>query len=360
MGRQANGDGAGSAAVVGAGAAAAPELMRRATIKDVAVAAGVSRSTASRALTGRGYVATDVRERVLAAAENLRYVPDATARYLKQQVSLSLGVLVSDLRNSFYARLAAGVGQAARTQGYSLVLAEDGGSAEAQVEAAETFVATRVAGVVVTPVSADVTTYLSRHRIPVVEIDRQFAAGDCDAVVVDNQGASQQVIEHLVGLGHRRIALFIDETTWTTGRDRHAGYQTALAAAGIALDPDLVVSSGWDVDAARAAARALLGPDERPTAVFAANNVLAEGVWRAANDLGLSIPDDVSLVSFDDAPWMSLVTPGLTAVAQDEAALGETAVRRLLDRIAEPDAAPVTVEVSTTFVERASTRRLPA
>lgn len=342
-----------------AGAAAPDEMTRRATIKDVATAAGVSRSTASRALTGRGYVATDVKERVLAAARDLRYVPDATARYLKQQVSLSIGVLVSDLRNSFYARLAAGAGQAARAQGYSLVLAEDGGSADAQVEAAETFVATRVAGVVVTPVSEDVTTYLSRHRIPVVEVDRQFAAGVCDAVVVDNQSSSQRVIEHLLGLGHRRIALFIDETTWTTGRERHAGYQAALATAGIALDPDLVVSSGWDVDAARAAATALLGDENRPTAVFAANNVLAEGVWRAANDLGLVIPDDVSLVSFDDAPWMSLVTPGLTAVAQDEAALGETAVRRLLERIAEPAAAPVTVMMSTKIVHRDSTRPIP-
>lgn len=345
MGRRVNGDGT-----------AATELQRRATIKDVATAAGVSRSTASRALTGRGYVATDVRERVLAAAEDLRYVPDATARYLKQQVSLSLGVLVSDLRNSFYARLAAGVGQAARTQGYSLVLAEDGGSAEAQVEAAETFVATRVAGVVVTPVSADVTTYLSRHRIPVIEVDRQFAAGVCDAVVVDNHRASSQVIAELTGLGHRRIALFIDETTWTTGRDRHAGYQAALAAAGIALDPDLVVSSGWDVDASHAAAVALLRPSSRPTAVFAANNVLAEGVWRAANDLGLRIPDDLSLVSFDDAPWMSLVTPGLTAVAQDEAALGAAAVQRLLERIADPDAGPETVMMPTQVVHRQSTR----
>lgn len=335
------------------------DLSRRATIKDVAEMAGVSRSTASRALTGRGYVATAVRERVLDAAKELRYVPDATARYLKQQVSLSLGVLVSDLRNSFYARLAAGAGSAARGQGYSMVLAEDGGSADDQVEAAETFVAMRVAGVVVTPVSSDVSTYLSRHKVPVVEVDRQFAAGACDAVVVDNRHASQRVTDRLIELGHRRIALFIDETTWTTGRERHAGYQAALAEAGIPLDPDLVVSSGWDVDASRAAAVALLRGERRPTAIFAANNVLAEGVWRAANDVGLSIPDDVSLVSFDDAPWMSLVTPGLTAVAQDEGALGETAVRRLLERIAAPESNPVTVMMSTKVVDRGSTRTVP-
>ncbi len=334
----------------------APDLARRATIKDVAEAAGVSRSTASRALTGRGYVAADVRERVLRAAKDLQYVPDATARYLKQQVSLSLGVLVSDLRNSFYARLAAGAGSAARAQGYSMVLAEDGGSAETQLEAAETFVAMRVAGVVVTPVSADISTYLSRHGIPVVEVDRQFTAGRCDAVVVDNRDASHRATDRLIELGHRRIALFIDETTWTTGRERHAGYQAALAAAGIPQDPNLVFSSGWDVDASRAAAVELLRSENRPTAVFAANNVLAEGVWRAVSDLGLAIPGDLSLVSFDDAPWMSLVTPGLTAVSQDEGALGETAVQRLLERIAAPESNSLTVMMSSKVIDRGSTR----
>jgi LacI family transcriptional regulator len=339
------------------GEALSPPARRRATIKDVAEAAGVSRSTASRALTGRGYVAKAARERVLEAAEELRYVPDATARHLKQQVSLSIGVLVTDLRNSFYARLAAGAGQAARSANYSMMLAEDGGSPKAQVEAAESFVALRVAGVVVTPVSADVTTYLSRHHVPVVEVDRQFAAGRCDAVMVDNRSAAQQMTRHLIGLGHRRIALFIDETAWTTGHDRQAGYHAALAEAGIPLDPNLVVASGWDVDEAHAAAVKLLRNDSRPTAVFAANNVLAEGVWRAAYDLGLAIPGALSLVSFDDEPWMSLVTPGLTTVSQDEAALGETAVRRLVERINSPDAAPVTVMLSTRIVHRGSTHR---
>lgn len=346
MGRQLNGDGA-----------AAPT--RRATIKDVAVAAGVSRSTASRALTGRGYVAADARERILAAAEELRYVPDATARYLKQQVSLSIGVLVTDLRNSFYARLAAGIGQTARARGFSLVLAEDGGSARTQVELAETFVASRVAGVIVTPASADITTYLCRHRVPVVEVDRQFAAGSCDAVVVADRAASQEVSEYLLGLGHRRVALLVDTATLTTGGERYAGYRAALAAAGVPFDPSIVVGSDLEVGAARATAAALLSGPDRPTAVFAANNVLAEGVWRAAGDLGLSIPADLSVVSFDDAPWMSLVVPGLTAVDQDEEALGAAAVNRLLERIADPDAGPTTITMPTRLVHRASTRALP-
>lgn len=331
------------------------ETIRRATIKDVAQAAGVSRSTASRALTGRGYVAGDVRERVLGVAEKLRYVPDATARHLKQQVSLSIGVLVSDLRNSFYAELAAGAGQTARAHGYSMMLTDDGGMAADEAGAAEAFVALRVAGVVVTPVSAAVTEYLHRHGVPVVEVDRQFATGACDAVVVDNRAAARRVTAKLTGLGHRRIALFIDETDWTTGRDRYLGYRTALADAGIEEDPAFVVSSGWDVEAAFDNALRLLEGDGRPTAVFAANNVLAEGVWRAAANLKLEIPGELSVVSFDDAPWMSMVTPGLTAVAQDAAALGSMAVNRLLRRLSTPSDPPAVDVIPVEVIERGST-----
>lgn len=336
----------------GARATGAP---RRATIKDVAERAGVSRSTASRALTGRGYVAPAVRTRVLDAAQDLRYVADVMARSLKQQTSRTIGIIVSDLRNSFYAEMAAGIGASARRAGYAMFLADDGGEAGHEDAVAERFVALRVAGVVVTPVSASVTEYLQAHGIPVVEVDRQFAAGTCDAVVIDNRSAAREVTAGLLAQGHRRIALFIDETDWTTGRERRAGYVEALEAEGIRVDPDLVVPSGWSTDHARQSARDLLRADEPPTAIFAANNVLAEGAYRAAADLGLRIPDDVSLVAFDDAPWMSLVRPGITVVAQDAAALGDAAVERLLGRIDNPQALARTVVLPAQIVQRGST-----
>jgi LacI family transcriptional regulator len=311
-------------------------------------------------MSGQGYVAPAVRLRVQEVAESFGYVPHAMARHLRQQVSRSLGLLVSDLRNSFYAELAAGASQQARASGYTVVLADDCGAPQDEVQAAEAFVAQRVAGVIVTPVSAVISGYLTRQRMPVVEVDRQFAPSTCDAVVVDNESAARRVTEHLIGQGHRRIALLIDETHWTTGRDRQAGYAAALTDAGIPADPALVVSSGWSVDGAHSAARELLREEDRPTAVFAANNVLAEGVWRAAADLHLGVPDDISLVTFDDAPWMSMVTPGVTAVAQDAVALGEAAVARLLDRIADPDAAVETVVLPVRVVARGSTGPPPS
>jgi DNA-binding LacI/PurR family transcriptional regulator len=337
---------------------AAPDgspLARRATIREVADAAGVSRSTASRALTGHGYVAPDVRDRVREVARSLGYVPDVTARHLRQQASRSIGVLVSDLSNPFYAGLAAGISQQARKRQYTMMLADDGGSPKVEAEAAETFVALRVAGVIVTPVSADISTYLARHRIPVVEVDRQFAPGACDAVVVDNESAARTVTAKLLALGHRRIALVIDEMHWTTGRNRLAGYRAAFADAGVRLDESLVVSAGWDVDAARIEMHKLLSKPRPPTAVFAANNVLAEAVWRAAMELNLPIPGRLSLVAFDDVSWMSLVRPGVTAVAQDPVALGEAAISQLTERIQAPLAPVRTVLLAASVITRGST-----
>ncbi|NUP79571.1 MAG: LacI family DNA-binding transcriptional regulator [Nonomuraea sp.] len=333
--------------------------VRRPTIKDVAEAAGVSRSTVSRALTGRGYAASDVRERVLRVAAELGYVPDVMARTLKQQVSRSLGVLVSDLRNPFYAELAAGASREARERGYTMVLADTSLSAEAEAEAAEALVALRVAGVIVTPNSSVVSTYLGTHGIPVVEVDRQFAAGSTDGVVVGNRVGARTATAHLVGLGHRRIALFIDETDWTTGYERYQGYLEALAAGGVTVDPRLVVSSGWDVAGSQSRAIDMLRGEERPTAVFAANNVLAEGVWRAIGELGLKVPQDISLVAFDDAPWMSMVSPKVSAVSQDTFNLGATAVRRLHERIALPESDSVTTVLGVQLVVRESTGAPP-
>jgi len=328
---------------------------RRATLKDVALAAGVSQSTTSRALSGEGYVAPAVRERVRAAADRLGYVPHAMARSLRQQTSRSIGVVVSDLRTTFYADLAAGVAARARAQGYTMMLVDDQGSAEDELSAARAFVSTRSAGVIVTPVSADVSSYLVAQSIPLVEVDRQFSPDSCDAVVIDNRRAARRVTEHLLALGHRRIALLIDETEWTTGADRSHGYLQALAAAGLPAEPQLLVPVSWDGGGAREAAVDLLAQRDRPTAVFAANDVLAEGLWRAVNDLGLRVPDDVSLVSFDDARWMSMVHPGVTAVARDVVALGVAAVDRLLDRIARPEEAPQTVTLEAQILPRGST-----
>lgn len=332
---------------------------RRATLRDVARAAGVSQSTTSRALSGEGYVAAAVRDRVAAAAQELGYVPHAMARSLRQQKSWSVGVLVSDLRNPFYADLASGIGTRARAQGYTMLLVADEGLQDEELTAARAFVAMRAAGVIVTPLSPRVPEYLMAQRVPVVEVDRQFSGGACDSVLVDNESVARRITDHLIALGHRRIALLIDETDWTTGSDRFAGYSHALEDSGIAVDPELVISGAWDAGSARRVVVDALARRVRPTAMFAANNLLAEGLWRAAHDLGLRIPTDLSIVSFDDAQWMSMVDPGISAISQDAVELGATAMERLVARIADPSAPPVHEVLDVRIMARGSTAAPP-
>lgn len=328
---------------------------RYVTIRDVARAAGVSQSTTSRAMSGEGYVAAHVRERVRAVAEDLGYVPHAMARSLRKQVSRSIGVLVSDLRDHFSAELAAGIAGAARSRGYTMTVIDDQHSVEDALAAARAFVSTRVAGVVVTPLRGDVTEYLLLQRIPVVEAGRRFCADRCDGVIVDDAGVARRITDHLLALGHRRIALLSDETDRSTGGERAAGYRRSLADAGLGADPSLAVPAGGDAQQARRAAVDLLARRDAPTAFVAANDLAAEGVWRAAQDLGLRVPDDLSIVAFDEARWMSMVTPGVTAIARDGVALGQAALDRLLARIEDPAAPPRTVVLEARIVPRGST-----
>lgn len=309
---------------------------RRPTIDDVAREAGVSRSTTSRALRGSGYVADAVRVRVTTAADVLGYVPNAVASSLRTNESSSIGVLVSDLRDPFYSELAAGVAHQAGRDGYTMVLVDSRGSEEEEMAAARALVGMRVAGVVVTPLTAAVSTFLRGQRVPVVEADRTFSSG-ADTVLVDNEGASQQLVDLLISLGHRRIAILADETEWTTGAGRFRGYVASLEAAELPLDLALVARAGSDVAVARAEAVGVLTQRSRPTAVFCANSVLAEGLWRAAGDLGLRVPQDLSIVAFDDAPWMSLVVPGVTAIAQQTERMGRVAMSRLIGRLESID-----------------------
>ncbi|MCK6066499.1 MULTISPECIES: LacI family DNA-binding transcriptional regulator [Microbacterium] len=338
----------------------ARESVTRPTIREVAEAAGVSRSTASRAMSGNGYVARDVRERVRAAAKTLGYVVDATARGLKQGTSRAVGVLVSDLRNVFYAELASGIGREARIHGRTLVLVDLHREAEDELAAAEALVASRVSGVIATPVSAELSAFLSRVGVPLIEVDRRFDSEATDAVVVDNRAAARESTSRLIDAGHRRIALLIDETEWTTGEERLRGYRDALTAHGIPVDESLVVPAGWDTAAATETARELLSRADRPTAVFAANNVLTEGVWRAAAALELPVPDQLSIVGFDDAPWMTIVEPGVSTSVQDVGSLGSAAMRALLERIESPAAPVRTIVMPTTFIDRGSIAPPPA
>jgi len=329
------------------------------TLADIARAAGTSQSTASRALSGRGYVAADVRERLLAAAERLGYVPDASARTLKQKTSRIVGVVVSDLENHFYGGLAAGVEQTLREADYRMVLVGDNSESAEETAAVRTFIAMRSPGVILTPVGNDATSLLHRRGVPVVEVDRQIATVPCDAVVVDNVRGARDAVEHLLDLGHRRIALLGVATDWTSDVGRVAGYRDAHVAAGVPVDESLILSIPFH-DASAEQRIADLLDRSAPTAIFAANNLLAEQAWRVLRARGLALPGDISLVGFDDVQWTGMVSPGITTVAQPTIDLGRRAAALLLRRIREPASATQLELLQPHLVVRGSTGPAPA
>jgi LacI family transcriptional regulator len=327
---------------------------RPVTLADVAREAGTSASTASRALSGRGYVAPDVRKRLLAVADRLGYVPNLSARTLKQRTSRVVGVIVSDLSNQFYAALAAGIEQALREADYQMLLLGDQSDAAEELAGARTFLSMRAPGVIMTPATSATAELLMARGVPVVEADRRLATSYCDAVVIDNERGARDAVTHLIGLGHTRIALLVARTTWTTDAGRLAGYKAALAAAGIKADRRLVVKIATHAADIGARIDALFD-GEPPTAIFAANNVLAEQAWRALRKRKLDIPRDVSLVAFDDVPWMEMVAPPITAVRQPAFEMGRRAALLLLRRLEDPTSGRTVEILQPELVIRGST-----
>jgi LacI family transcriptional regulator len=325
------------------------------TLADIAREAGTSASTASRALSGRGYVSPDARERLLAAAERLGYVPNASARTLKQKTSRVVGVVVSDLENQFYARLAAGIEQTLREADYRMVLLGDNSESAEEVAGARTFVAMRAPGVILTPVGREAARLLATRGVAVVEVDRQVADVPCDAVLIDNVRGARDATAHLLEHGHTRIGMLVAETDWTSDAGRLQGYRRAHADARVAVDERLIVRVPFHAPDTEQRIASLL--DRRPTAIFAANNLLAELAWHAIRDRGLRLPDDISLVGFDDVQWMEMVNPGITAVAQPTVELGRRAAELLLRRMADPDCEPAVERLEPTLVVRGSTAR---
>jgi DNA-binding LacI/PurR family transcriptional regulator len=195
--------------------------------------------------------------------------------------------------------------------------------------------------------------------VAVVEIDRRVAGMTCDTVVIDNEAGARAATAHLLDAGHRRVALLVAATNWTSDAGRLEGFRQAHREARVPLDEGLIVRVPFHDRDAEERIAALLGGADAPTAVFAANNLLAEQAWRAARALGLRLPDDLSLVGFDDVPWMEMVSPGLTVVAQPTEELGRRAARLLLARLEDGGRLATIERLQPTLVVRGSTASPP-
>ncbi|PZE22960.1 LacI family DNA-binding transcriptional regulator [Curtobacterium sp. MCBD17_028] len=328
--------------------------MNTVTIKDVAARAGVSAATASRVLSGNPATSEDSRRLVEQAARDLDFRPNLQARALRSTRTDTIGLLVSDVRNPFFADLAHTVEQAALETGYVTMLGNANERAEQQNRYLDTLIARRVDGVIVAPQGDDTETVqqLVDRGIPTVFVDRVVPGIDVPTVTTDSSTGIRQTVEHLAALGHTRIGYIAGPQSVSTGRERFEAYQDAIVTAGVSADPDLVVFGDFQAASGSAGVSALLALDEPPTAIFAADSLMAVGAIAILNRLGLRIGVDIALVAFDDIEWFSLLEPALSVVAHSVEDMGRVAVELLLDVIAGNH--PASVRLPSELIVRAS------
>jgi LacI family transcriptional regulator len=327
-----------------------------ARLVDVAKRAGVSVSTASYVVTGSRPVSDETRRRVLDAIDEVGYTPDAVARALRSSRSQTVALVVPDIRNPFFTALIDGVEAEARASGQSLLMVNTGEDPDREVAALRDLGGQRVDGFIIgltrrTP--RDLVDNLRASRKPFVLVDRAGPA-DLDQVTVANDVAAKVMVDHLVGIGHRRIGFVAGVRGISTAEERLSGYRAGLEAAGIPFDETLVIDGGSRRENARRAVTRALGRPDRPSALVVGNNDMTLGALEAIRQLDLTVPRDIAIVALDDVPWAGVLPAPLTAVSQPSFAMGREAIRLLMRRIQSPDAPPRWVRLRPEFIHRQS------
>jgi LacI family transcriptional regulator len=323
-------------------------------MQQVAAEAGVSVSTVSKVINGRYGVSSETVENVTAVINRLGYEASLVARSLRNTRTNVIGVLVADFE-PFSTEVLKGAADAIRGTGFELVAYSAGGRVDEHVGWERRYLS-RVMGtlvdgaVLVTPTVTDV-----QYDGPVVAVDPHTGRSSLPTVAADNLQGARLAVDHLIGLGHRRIGMITGRPDLISAELRERGYREALGAAGIAVDESLLRLGAFDPDVARAAARELLTLPEPPTAIFAANDSTALATLEVAAALGVDVPGRLSVVGFDNVPESALGVPPLTTVQQPMRRMGHDAVAMLVALIAGADLDDTHVTLETTLVQRQTT-----
>lgn len=340
------------------------------TIADVASTAGVSLATASRALAGYGRVAAATVERVREAAEALGYRPNELARSMRIGSTRTIGlVIIADFTNAFFDRVTKAIVDAARAHDYQVVISNTDEDIAVEWAAVSTLIDKQVDGLIVVPSLADSSDHLSPERLagrPVVLIDRYTDDATLTSVTTDDRLGTRRAVELAIGLGHDRLGFLIssvgveDFTTTepdrmiSTVRERVEGFRAGIATAGRER-----VTHTWrytqDVPSApERAVASMLDEPNPPTVIFTSNNDMLLAALRVAAERGLAVGRDLSLVTVDDSPWASAISPGIAVIARPVEEVGRAAVERLLEQLDDRTLEPVRITLPTEFVPRGS------
>lgn len=309
-------------------------IHRPPTIRDVARIAGVAPITVSRVINNTGYISEETRIRVETAIEELHYVPNTLSRSLRFKKTNTIALLVSDINNPFWPIVTRGVEDASQEHGLNVILCNTDENTEKLERYVTVLLQKQVDGFLLVPTGDDerIVRSIEKQQVPMVLLDRTLPNAAQDTVRSDSRQGAYDATRYLIELGHERITMISGPLNVSTGRDRLEGYQRAMQDAD--LDASLVHCGGWRQESGYQYTREILQrPGPRPTAIFAGNNVIASGVLRALVDHGLRVPDDISLLSFDDLPSWFAPKPFMTVIAQSPYELGQRAAQHLVQTI---------------------------
>ena len=335
--------------------------MKRVTILDVAREAGVSRQTVSRAINNLGDVSPTTKARVLTAVKELGYQPNRLARSMVTRKTHTLGLVIADITNPFFPEVARGVQDVAKAHDYNVFLSNTDDDPAVELSALKLMANQAVDGVILFSHAArekDVLTWADQFH-PVVMINREMRHNNIDCIMVDNEAGAMLAIDHLYNLGHKKIGMLGRQTARESKELRRQGYTSGMAK------NNLPVNSAWfarvepTLDGGYHGACELLKAHPDLTALFCYNDLIAVGAIRAANEMGLQVPKDFSIVGFDDIRLASMISPALTTISFDKYELGRLAATRFFTRLADPNSKIAAPHIPIKINIRASTAHAP-
>ncbi|EKG58590.1 ribose operon repressor [Vibrio cholerae HC-55A1] len=330
-------------------------------MKDIARLAGVSTSTVSHVINKSRFVSDEIAERVNNAAQQLNYAPSALARSLKMNRTKTIGMLVTTSTNPFFGEVVKGVERSCYHQGYNLILCNTEGDNQRMKASINTLLQKRVDGLLLmcSTLEGERLDVFDRYPdIPIVVMDWGPILFASDKIQDNSLQGGYMAAKHLIECGHKEIGCITGPLIRHQAQMRYEGYKRALAEAGIAINPDWIVESDFECEGGYQAFEKLYERGKLPSALFVCNDMMAMGVIQAANQRGLRIPDDLSLIGYDDVHIAKFMTPALTTIHQPKYRLGKAAVDTLLYRLENPDTTAQVVQLEPTLVVRNSVRKL--
>jgi LacI family transcriptional regulator len=327
------------------------------TIREVAQQAGVSDATVSHVINNTRFVMPETRERVITAMNALNYRPNALARSLRQGKTNTLGLILPDSANPFFAEISRSIEDEAYKLGFSVILCNTERDLKREQFYVDVLSKKQVDGMIFVAAGdqVDSLNFLLGEGVPVVLIDRELKNSEVDAVLTDNQQGGYMATRHLIELGHQQIACIAGPSNITPGYERIIGYRKALEESGLQFNEALILYGDYHPESGLQITRELLKRTPRPTAIFALNDLMALGALRAAAEASYPVPDALAIIGFDDIELACYTNPPLTTISQPKGEMGIQALRLLSDRIADKTISPRRILLQPRLIVRDST-----